>query len=299
MRMLASRYLQMIGLSVGELPVFGSGSWWAVQHLLGHDVETRPPIAEGVAVCLALLPVCAWVVEKYLGVSWVGLLCFMTVQHLCCEYRKWHDNTKQRRPATGAQNSCIFTLVPLSGAQNSCILILVPLSGEQNSCIFTLVPLSGAQNSCIFTLVPLSGAQNSCIFTLVPLSGAQNSCIFTLVPLSGAQNSCIFTLVPLSGAQNSFIFTLVPMSGAQNSCIFTLVPLSGAQNSCILTLVPLSHSSWAQAIIAELDAEVTQQIIQPTTLQRRQADALIPMAGDAHTGVSQTVQKLVQEVVSW
>ena len=76
MRMLASRYLQMIGLSVGELPVFGSGSWWAVQHLLGHDVETRPPIAEGVAVCLALLPVCAWVVEKYLGVSWVGLLCF-------------------------------------------------------------------------------------------------------------------------------------------------------------------------------------------------------------------------------
>ena len=81
MRMLASRYLQMIGLSVGELPVFGSGSWWAVQHLLGHDVETRPPIAEGVAVCLALLPVCAWVVEKYLGVSWVGLLCFMTVQH--------------------------------------------------------------------------------------------------------------------------------------------------------------------------------------------------------------------------
>ena len=105
MRMLASRYLQMIGLSVGELPVFGSGSWWAVQHLLGHDVETRPPIAEGVAVCLALLPVCAWVVEKYLGVSWVGLLCFMTVQHLCCEYRKWHDNTKQRRPATGAQNS--------------------------------------------------------------------------------------------------------------------------------------------------------------------------------------------------
>ena len=66
-----------------------------------------------------------------------------------------------------------------------------------------------------------------------------------------------------------------------------------------LTLVPLSHSSWAQAIIAELDAEVTQQIIQPTTLHRRQADALIPMAGDAHTGVSQTVQKLVQEVVSW
>jgi hypothetical protein len=35
------------------------------------------------------------------------------------------------------------------------------------------------------------------------------------------------------------------------------------------------------------------------TLHRRQADALIPMAGDAHTGVSQTVQKVVQEVVSW
>ena len=111
MRMLARRYLQMIGLSVGELPVFGSGSWWAVQHLLGHDVETRPPIAEGVAVCLALLPVCAWVVEKYLGVSWVGLLCFMTVQHLCCEYRRWHDNTKQRRPESPKRADSLRELI--------------------------------------------------------------------------------------------------------------------------------------------------------------------------------------------
>jgi len=94
---LVARSLQCVGLARGSCRHVGTGSYKVANWLVGYGKKTTvPPIDMLYEVWEAMLPTMKWLVAGTLGKGWCVFVTWQMFVGLCCEGRKYLDQTRER-----------------------------------------------------------------------------------------------------------------------------------------------------------------------------------------------------------